>query len=244
MKLLVNLKLSESDKTDLSKIPVKDTVAKKRQREEALKSVLTSGKPVINSSEILNLAAPEDSYDFFISHSHKDVESVSSIASFMREKGFKVFVDSEYWLYFDEIADELNKNHLHTDKGMNCYDHAKTIEVQKHCDVMLTASLLRVMSKSTILLFVNTPSSIVGMDAVSRYGAKGSTYSPWIYYEILTANALFEPVKFSPILEHYSRDSIPQIQYDNLDMNNMVNVSWNSFKRENWASVLRKVKGN
>ena len=125
---------------------------------------------------------------------------------------------------------------------MDFYDHDKTIEIQKHCDVMLTASLLRVMSKSTVLVFVNTPSSIVGMDKISKYNAKGSTYSPWIYYEILTANALFEPVKHSRFLEHYTRDSVPKILYNDLDLNNMVTISWNSFKNENWNNVISEVR--
>ena len=70
MKLLINLKLTESDKADLSNIPASEINVQKSKRETALKDVLTSGKPIINSTEILDLAAPEDSYDFFLFLTH------------------------------------------------------------------------------------------------------------------------------------------------------------------------------
>lgn len=242
MKLLINLVLNEYDKSELAKVPLNTINSQKGQRNIALINLLKSGKNTINSSEILELAAPEDSYDFFISHSHKDIDSVLSLASFLRNKGFKVFVDSEYWLYFDDIAKELNKNHLHGgESGTDYYDHDKTIDVQKHCDVMLSASLLQIMTKSKVLVFVNTPSSIVNMEELSQYDAKRSTYSPWIYYEILVANALFEPISYSNLLEHYTRDSVPQIMYDNVDLNNMINKTWEDFKTISWKRVIETI---
>ena len=53
MKLLINLKLTESDKADLSNIPASEINVQKSKRET-----------------VLDLAAPEDSYDFFLFLTH------------------------------------------------------------------------------------------------------------------------------------------------------------------------------
>lgn len=242
MKLLINLVLKESDKNDLENIFPIFIDSKKSERNTALIDVLKNGRTTINSSEILRLAAPSDSYDFFISHSHDDIKSVLLLASYLRNMGFKVFVDSEYWLYFDDISKELNENHLHGGSdGKSFYDHNKTKEIQKNCDVMLSASLLKIMTKSKILIFVNTPSSLVSVEKISKYNEKGATYSPWIFYEILVANALFEKKNNHNFLEHYTRDSMPQIVYDEVDMNNMVKKTWIDFKKIEWNKVINKL---
>lgn len=165
MKCMLNLEISNSDTNFLKTIPSDSPCTNKKIRQKAISDLIQKGQTPLKVDDLLNIVAPDDYYDFFISHSRDDIDKVKSISALLRRKGYKVFVDSDYWLHFDEIASLLNKNHFHDDgHGNKVYDHDKTKEIQKHCDVMLTASLAKVMKKSKVLLFVNTPSSVVSLD--------------------------------------------------------------------------------
>lgn len=216
MESIYNLKLSNDDKNYLKNVKTFNLKLEKEKREKELNSLIYSSRE-LKATEILKLVAPTGNFDFFISHSGKDNEYAKAIANILREKGFTVFVDSEYWLFFDNVAQKLNKNHLHEEKGYSgtVYDHNKTIEVQKHCDVMLLTSLSKILTGSRFVIFINSPSSTINIEKQSQYGESLSTYSPWIYFEILFSNILFDRDK--RITEGKFFDSI---EYK-LDSNNM-----------------------
>lgn len=217
---MFDLKLTNVEKEYLKTIEIVELKAEKERREKELNSIIDRSHE-LKATEILKIIAPISQFDFFISHSGKDNEYAKSIATILRKKGFTVFVDSEYWLFFDNVAQRLNKNHLHEDKyyGGSVFDHNKTIEIQKHCDVMLLASLSKILSGSKSIIFINTPSSTINIEQQSHYEQSISTHSPWIYFEILFSNILFR--KDKKLFERKFADSI---EYK-LDVNNMTVIT-------------------
>ena len=51
---------------------------------------------------------PISEYDVFISHSHKDIEIVKNLYSFLRELGLRPFVDSIAWGYIGHLEEVLS----------------------------------------------------------------------------------------------------------------------------------------
>ena len=51
----------------------------------------------------------DSQFQVFISHAHKDFETVSSLAGYLYEEyGLRSFIDSVYWGYIEDLLYELN----------------------------------------------------------------------------------------------------------------------------------------
>lgn len=217
------------------KIPL-ITKKDKGMREADIKKLINSGND-LDAKAILDIVSPTGDFDVFISHYHENEDITLKIAAMLRAQGFKPFVDSQYWLHFDAIADELNELHLHKDQenGSDLYDHSKTKMIQKHCDVLLLSALSQVMSKCKYLIFISLPEKMLGIQCYSNYKTKKpKTYSPWIYWELIFAQLLVKDRKnLTEGLKHSTFDSIPKISYPlstkemkKISMTDIINNKW------------------
>lgn len=142
----------------------------------------------INGTLLSSAWFPQVKADVFLSHSHQDLALAQGIAGWLNHKfGLNCFIDSNVWGYADELLDILNGRYSdrHSD-GENgyVYNYRKCIAASKHVDVMLNIALQRMIDKTEAVFLLSTD------NAVHRYGdaTSDSTYSPWIYSEIVCSD--------------------------------------------------------
>lgn len=129
---------------------------------------------------------PKINADIFISHSHKDEALAKGLAGWIY-KEFKLicFVDSCVWGYSDDLLEKINKKYSDwrrkEDGSGFLYNHFKSNMACKHVDTILTIALYKMIDKTETTFLLNTDNSI------SKYADvyNQSTYSPWIYSEII-----------------------------------------------------------
>lgn len=149
---------------------------------------------------------PQMEADIFISHSHTDEELAKGLAGWLYSCfGLTCFIDSCVWGYADELLELINDEY--SDKkdkpsGGCVYDHKKCNTASKHVNTMLTIALHKMIDKAEITILLNTNSSIKRYKDVYQQ----STYSPWIYSEIVCTEIVrkkpISEYRWEPVLEH------------------------------------------
>ena len=127
---------------------------------------------------------PSESYDsqfrVFISHSHKDIDTVKNLAGFLKEHyGIRSFIDSLYWGYVNVLQkslDDYYASYEHDGKMYYNYDKRNFLTANVH--IMLSMALMKMMDACECLIFVDSENSL-------KY-EKGAheTPSSWIYEEM------------------------------------------------------------
>jgi len=155
---------------------------------------------------------PHIDADVFISHSHNDKYLVDALAGWLYEElGLKSFIDSDVWGYADVLLEQINakySNKRRSETGY-LYDHEKCNRASQHVYVMLLMSLQKMIDNVESVFFLNTENSVnvISDDHIS------STYSPWIYSEILCS----EIIRKRDIREYrnsgYFNENAPLIHY-------------------------------
>ena len=131
---------------------------------------------------------PQVKADVFLSHSHQDLELVQGIAGWLYKNfGLRCFIDSNVWGYSDRLLEILNdkySNKRPDGSGGHLYSHEKCIAASKHVDIMLSIALQRMIDQTEAIFLISTD------NAIRRYGSgtNNSTYSPWIYNEIVCSD--------------------------------------------------------
>ncbi len=144
----------------------------------------------INGSQLQNHWFPEIEADIFLSHSHKDCDLANALAGWMHKTfGLKVFVDSNVWGYSDELLEELNSrysNKRHDNKNGYLYDHESCCKASAHVNIMLSTALHKMIDNVECVMLLNTDNSV----QVFKEECFNSTYSPWIYSEIMCSQII------------------------------------------------------
>jgi len=123
-------------------------------------------------------------FDVFISHSHKDDDNhIKPLASWLwQHLGLKSFIDSQFWQYADDLLKRMDD--WYAKKNSGNYDYGVRNYTTSHVHAMLSMALMRMMSNTECVLFVDSDNSI-------KYDkGQAKTPSPWIYEEICYANNL------------------------------------------------------
>lgn len=142
-----------------------------------LKNFFSNGK--LDGTKLSNHWFPQIKADVFISHSHKDFESVLTLAGYLYKKlDLICFIDSCIWGYSDKLLKAIDKRYC-TTKNENTYDYDLRNLSTSHVHMMLTVALTKMIYNTECLFFLNTPNSILPKDSV-----KNKTLSPWIYTEL------------------------------------------------------------
>lgn len=162
--------------------------------------------------------------DIFISHSHQDVDKAIAIAGWLKEEfGLTAFIDSCVWGYSDDLLKLIDEKYCKHSDGKT-FDYQLRNYTTSHVHTMLSAALLEMIDKTECLLFYNTPHSICLKNELEKVSNGEKTLSPWIYYELSTANSIKprKPTRIIPLRESFvQRDprmmyfiTKPQFEYD------------------------------
>ncbi len=110
----------------------------------------------------------------FLSHSHADKNKVLEVKNYLEsETNRRVFIDSLFWDYKDDVLNELAK-----------YDD--TSEIEDAFTLILRESLQDMIKKCPYFVFLKSKNS------VSNQGLSRITYSAWIYEELKIAHSISE----------------------------------------------------
>lgn len=167
-----------------------------------------------------------ENVDAFISYSHNDIELAKAFAKFLHLSfGFKVFIDCYSWKSSDSLLQKIDDKFCKYNDGR--YDYFKRNLSTSHVHSMLSVAILKQISQSKLVFFLNTNNSVPTTKLIMT--DKDKTSSPWIYEEMLFTNILLSVNKQACdylLTEHlHFQDSFPKISY-NLPMDNFVNISY------------------
>ncbi|WRA77848.1 toll/interleukin-1 receptor domain-containing protein [Helicobacter pylori] len=110
----------------------------------------------------------------FLSHSHADKNEALKVKGYLEsETNRRVFIDSLFWDYKDDVLNELAK-----------YDDISKIE--DAFTLILRESLEDMIKKCPYFVFLQSKNS------VSNQGLSQITYSAWIYEELKIAHSISE----------------------------------------------------
>ncbi|WP_231230398.1 toll/interleukin-1 receptor domain-containing protein [Helicobacter pylori] len=110
----------------------------------------------------------------FLSHSHADKNKALKVKNYLESKTnhrVRVFIDSLFWDYKDDVLNELEK-----------YDD--TSKIKDAFTLILRESLQDMIEKCPYFVFLESKNS------VSNQGLSHTTCSAWVYEELKIANGL------------------------------------------------------
>ncbi len=120
----------------------------------------------------------------FLSHSHADKNKALKVKNYLESRTkHKVFVDSLFWDYKDNVLNELAK-----------YDD--TSKIKDAFTLILRESLQDMIEKCPYFVFLQSNNS------VSNQGLSCTTYSAWIYEELKIAHSIRES-RPTPMMESW-----------------------------------------
>ncbi|GAA8277589.1 toll/interleukin-1 receptor domain-containing protein [Helicobacter pylori] len=118
----------------------------------------------------------------FLSHSHADKNKALKVKNYLEsETNHRVFIDSLFWDYKDNVLNELAK-----------YDD--TSKIEDAFTLILRESLQDMIKKCPYFVFLQSNNS------VSNQGLSRTTYSAWIYEELKIAHSIRES-RLTPMME-------------------------------------------
>lgn len=189
----------------------------------------------INGSKLQASWFPIIKAHAFISHSHKDKDTIAlTLAGWLYENfGIKSFIDSCIWGYADDLLKLIDNTYCWTDANRKTYNYTKRNHSTSHVHMMLSTALSTMMDETECLIFLNTPNSITPNRDIDK------TLSPWIYSEIAMSRlirkksisdyreTLGEIKTFSKggILENYTPKL--NVEYD-VDLSHLTNINMKS----------------
>jgi hypothetical protein len=179
---------------------------------------------VLNGSKMQSDWFPQIDNHIFISHSHKDEETVITLAGWLYEEfGLIAFIDSCVWGNANDLLRIIDNKYCLQPDGY--YNYEKRNYSTSHVHMMLSTALTQMIDKSECLFFYNTPKSISSASIINK------TESPWIYSEITMSQLLRHKVpsrrriedtrmfsKGGPINEQL------QIEYE-VDLTHLTNIN-------------------
>ncbi len=120
----------------------------------------------------------------FLSHSHADKNKALKVKNYLEsETNHRVFIDSLFWDYKDDVLNELEK-----------YDD--TSKIKDAFTLILRESLQDMIEKCPYFVFLQSNNS------VSNQGLSRTTYSAWIYEELKIAHSIRES-RPTPMMESW-----------------------------------------
>ncbi|WRD96230.1 toll/interleukin-1 receptor domain-containing protein [Helicobacter pylori] len=109
----------------------------------------------------------------FLSHSHVDKNKALEVKNYLEsETDHRVFIDSLFWDYKNNILKEMKKHHINVSK------------IEDAFTLILRESLQDMIEKCPYFVFLQSNNS------VSNQGLSHTTYSAWIYEELKIAHSL------------------------------------------------------
>lgn len=119
----------------------------------------------------------------FLSHSHADKNKALKVKNYLEsETNHRVFIDSLFWDYKNNVLKEIKKHHIDVSK------------IEDAFTLILRESLQDMIEKCPYFVFLQSNNS------VSNQGLSCTTYSAWIYEELKIAHSIRES-RLTPMME-------------------------------------------
>ncbi|GAA9830784.1 toll/interleukin-1 receptor domain-containing protein [Helicobacter pylori] len=119
----------------------------------------------------------------FLSHSHVDKNKALKVKNYLEsETNHRVFIDSLFWDYKNNVLKEIKKHHIDVSK------------IEDAFTLILRESLQNMIEKCPYFVFLQSNNS------VSNQGLSRTTYSAWIYEELKIAHSIRES-RLTPMME-------------------------------------------
>ncbi|UOR63657.1 toll/interleukin-1 receptor domain-containing protein [Helicobacter pylori] len=121
----------------------------------------------------------------FLSHSHADKNKALKVKNYLEsETNHRVFIDSLFWDYKNNVLKEIKKHHIDVSK------------IEDAFTLILRESLQDMIEKCPYFVFLQSNNS------VSNQGLSCTTYSAWIYEELKIAHSIRES-RPTPMMESW-----------------------------------------
>ncbi|WP_231180803.1 toll/interleukin-1 receptor domain-containing protein [Helicobacter pylori] len=119
----------------------------------------------------------------FLSHSHADKNKALKVKNYLEsETNHRVFIDSFFWDYKNNVLKEIKKHHIDVSK------------IEDAFTLILRESLQDMIEKCPYFVFLQINNS------VSDQGLSRTTYSAWVYEELKIAHSIRES-RLTPMME-------------------------------------------
>ncbi len=119
----------------------------------------------------------------FLSHSHADKNKALKVKNYLEsETNHRVFIDSLFWDYKNNVLKEMKKHHIDVSK------------IEDAFTLILRESLQDMIEKCPYFVFLQSNNS------VSNQGLSRITYSAWVYEELKIAHSIRES-RLTPMME-------------------------------------------
>ncbi len=121
----------------------------------------------------------------FLSHSHADRNKALEVKNYLESKtNHRVFIDSLFWDYKDNIVKEMSKND-------------NTSKIEDAFTLILRESLQNMIEKCPYFVFLQSNNS------VSNQGLSHTTYSAWVYEELKIAHSISSKSRLTIAMESF-----------------------------------------
>ncbi|BDA04145.1 hypothetical protein OHP003_14200 [Helicobacter pylori] len=121
----------------------------------------------------------------FLSHFHADKNKALEVKNYLESKTnhrVRVFIDSLFWDYKNNVLKEIKKHHIDVSK------------IEDAFTLILRESLQDMIEKCPYFVFLQNNNS------VSNQGLSCTTYSAWVYEELKIAHSIRES-RLTPMME-------------------------------------------
>lgn len=168
------------------------------------KNASALAEKLANGSRLQEMSFPSDIisnyFDVFVSHAHLDEKKkglITKLAAYLWGMyDIRCFIDSEYWVYCDDIIKKISKKvgeqheyKLESGKPLKTYYTDTLLYVSSNVHAMLSMALMRMIDNTPCVIFVDSEQSIT-YKSDNRGKIHEITMSPWIYEEINYVNSL------------------------------------------------------
>ncbi len=121
----------------------------------------------------------------FLSHSHADRNKALKVKNYLEnETDHRVFIDSLFWDYKNNVLKEIKKHHIDVSK------------IEDAFTLIFRESLQDMIEKCPYFVFLQSSNS------VSNQGLSRTTYSAWVYEELKIAHSIRES-RPTPMMESW-----------------------------------------
>ncbi|GHP25184.1 hypothetical protein VN1175_14130 [Helicobacter pylori] len=122
----------------------------------------------------------------FLSHSHADKNKALKVKNYLEsETNHRVFIDSLFWDYKNNVLKEIKKHHIDVSK------------IEDAFTLILRESLQDMIEKCPYFVFLQSNNS------VSNQGLSHTTYSAWVYEELKIAHSISSKSRLTIAMESF-----------------------------------------
>jgi hypothetical protein len=207
--------------------------------EQVKKRILDITNGVIDATKVQDDWFPDIDADIFISHSHADKSYAESIAMWLEDNfDLNCFIDSDCWGNKDSIIEELIKKSKIAE-----FEFDDIVSISDNVSNILQGSLVKMIDRCDGFIFLNTTNSITPYNVNME---ESKTYSPWLYFELLTAKYIKQERKcwrnrYITDSKSIFEDSKPRPKFEHtVYLNNLLELDANILNR--WKNTYKSAK--